>query len=263
MFNKIYDKIPELNRDGIKSVLYTIVSDHGSTPRKAGAKMIVTEDQQVFGTIGGGVLEKTLIDRVHEFIKNCKSEVVSYNLSKDLGMVCGGSVEIFIEPLFNKFRLIIFGAGHIGKALVKLSSDLNFDITVIDDRENIFDNWDTEEIKTYITDFREYFCLKNMEHDSFQDSFIVIATSNHSSDKEILKHCINRPFAYLGLIGSRKKIEEIKKLFISENMATIVELNKIDMPIGLDILAEGPEEIAISIAAKLILEKNLLNQKKY
>ena len=252
--NDIYKKIIELKEAGIKAVLCTIVQTKGSTPRKAGSKMIVLEDMRIYGTIGGGILEKTVMERAVEIINSATPELISFDLTKDLGMVCGGSVEVFIEPIFDKYKLYIFGAGHIGKALVRHTIGLNFDIYVIDERKNIFNDWDIGGVSA-----------ENISFDSFIDkhraddaTFIVIATTGHVSDKEILKRYIKDSFAYIGVIGSRRKAEEIKNMFINESFATEEEMSRVDIPMGIEIMAEGPDEIAISIAGKLVLEKNRL-----
>lgn len=250
----IYDKIVEIRNSKKKAVLCTVISAKGSTPRKAASKMIVAEDKTIYGTIGGGILEFNIIDKAIELINSSTPKLISLNLLTDLGMACGGSVDIFIEPISQKFKLFVFGAGHIGRALVNHLTDIDFDISVIDDRENIFQNWESLNFSKFVMPFNKFIT----EHQADNNTFIVIVTNNHVSDKEILKYYIKQDYAYLGVIGSKRKTEEIKNLFISEHLATKEEFDRIDMPIGLDIKAEGPGEIAISIAGKLILEKNKL-----
>jgi len=251
--DSIYDKIVELRKDRINAILCTIISSKGSTPRKHGSKMIVTHDSKIYGTIGGGTLEYTVVSKASELMNSSVPLFISYNLSKDLGMVCGGSVDVFFEPISQKFKLFIFGAGHIGKSLARIASTLDFDIHVIDDRDDIFDNWEKNEV-TLVNNTGEF--IKANPAD--ENTFIVIVTPSHASDVTLLKEYVNQNFAFCGVIGSKKKAAEIRKTFISESFATEEEFERINLPIGMEIGAEGPEEIAISIAAKLILEKSKL-----
>ena len=250
--DSLYEHISEIQKSRQKAVLCTIVSTEGSVPRKIGAKMIVLERAKIFGTIGGGTLEKDVIEKAGVIIKNAKPQLISYNLTKDLGMACGGSVNIFIEPLFSRFNLYIFGGGHIGKALAEHLRNMNFNIYLIDDREDIFNEWDVSGTTKLTMKYTKFF----KEHKINENTFIVIVTKNHESDKEVLEQCIKSPAAYIGMIGSKRKALEIRKEFVSSGIVNDKEFNKIDIPIGTEIQAEGPEEIAISIAGKLILEKN-------
>ncbi|MDQ1265663.1 MAG: xanthine dehydrogenase accessory factor [Bacteroidota bacterium] len=248
----LYEKIAEIRKNKEKAVLCTVVAARGSVPRKIGAKMLVFENLRIFGTIGGGTLEKTIIESMPEVFKSAAPKLITYNLSKDLGMSCGGSVDIFAEPLFNSYRLYIFGAGHVGKALAKRLTGLNFDISVIDGRQGIFDEWDFGGFYRINIGYDEFLADNRLD----ERTFVVIVTPNHLYDSEVLRICIKQPRAYLGMMGSKKKVAEIKKQFIENGWADESELSKVDMPIGLEIAAEGPDEIAISIAGKLILVKN-------
>ncbi|MBI5323824.1 MAG: XdhC family protein [Ignavibacteriae bacterium] len=253
----IYDKIVEIRKSRQKAVICTIVSTIGSVPRKVGAKMLVMDDSKIFGTIGGGALENEVIQKAMEIILSSKPELVSYNLTKDLGMKCGGSVDIFIEPLSSKNKLYIFGAGHIGKALAKYTENLDFDIYIIDEREKIFDDWfegSFTKLNTSISDFFSQYTID-------ENTFIVIVTKGHESDSEVLKACIKSNAAYIGMIGSKRKAAELRKDFVSLGIVTDAEFERTDMPVGLDIKADGPDEIAISIVSKIILEKNNLIEK--
>ncbi|TAL68138.1 MAG: XdhC family protein [Bacteroidetes bacterium] len=254
----IYDKIVELRQSSQKAVLCTIVSTKGSVPRKIGAKMLVMDDSKIFGTIGGGSLEKDVIEKSLEIIKSPKTDLISYNLTKDLGMKCGGSVDIFIETLFSQYKLYIFGAGHIGKALAKYTENLDFDVIIIDERENIFDGWLEGRFTKLNITFTDFFSQFKID----ENTFIVIVTKGHDTDSEVLENCIKSNAAYIGMIGSKRKASEIRKEFVLGGIVTDNEFDRIDIPIGLEIKAEGPDEIAISIASKLVLEKNKLAEKE-
>lgn len=254
---EIYEKLSELIQKGIKCAVCTVIATQGSTPRKTGSKMIVCENKTIYGTIGGGSLENHIIDKCSEIISNSTPEVIKLNLSKDLGMKCGGYVEVFIEPVSTPFKLLIFGGGHIGKALSEIASKLSFNTTVIDERSDVFENYSTSGIEIICEKFDSF--LDKTAIDNY--TFIVIVTKGHQTDFEILSKCIKSDFAYLGVIGSKRKAAELKKLLIQGGHADESDFNKVHIPIGLDIQAEGPQEIAVSIASEIILAKNkILNQ---
>lgn len=248
----IYIKINEAKRNNEKIALCTIVSTKGSAPLHQGSKMIVWESGQIYATIGGGNLEKWVIKNAIDVIHKETAELFRHELLRQHGMCCGGTVEIFIEPIMPNKRLYIFGAGHIGKALASHASSLDFEIFLIDDRENIFDNISIIGVDHLPVNHSRL--LKTLPFD--KNTFIVIATHDHELDREILGECINNKYAYLGVVGSQRKVEVTRKIFLSSGITSEQELNEVDMPIGLEIGANGPNEIAISILAKLIAVKN-------
>lgn len=248
----IYSKIEELRNQGKRSALCIVISTSGSTPRKTGAKMIVLEDKTIFGTIGGGSIEKDVIDNVVEIIKDEMPVIKSYKLEEDLKMKCGGSMEVYIEPLNVFKKLYIFGAGHIGKAVVKFAKELEFNITVFDAREGIFNDNEFEACKCICNDY-----FKAIDETVFdENTFIVIVTPKHEYDEEILKRVVVKPHAYVGMIGSKRKVDIIKKKLHEEKILSSKEIEKIDMPIGIHFAVETPQEIAVSIVAKLIDVRN-------
>jgi xanthine dehydrogenase accessory factor len=248
----IYNKITEVLKNRQEAALCTIVSTIGSTPLKSGAKMIVWENGQIFGTIGGGRLEKAVTDDAVSVIKNRKPQLFSHELKDQHRMCCGGSLEIFIEPIMQSKKLFIFGGGHVGKAIVKHALDLDFDISVIDSRKEIFNDWTFTGFSKVTGEFADV--LPTLGFD--ESSFIVIATYDHQTDREVLSFCINKPHYYLGMIGSKNKIAITRQKFISAGIAAKEDLDNVDMPVGIDINAETADEIAVSIVAKLISEKN-------
>ncbi len=243
--SNIFDKINGVTKN---KALCIVVDSSGSTPRKIGAKMLVTNDSEISGTIGGGALEFQVIKDAVEVIKTRIPKIYKYNLLKDFNMGCGGTVDIYIEPILNKKKLYIFGAGHIGKILAQFASQLDFDVHVIDHRQDIFNNWNIENSK-----------ITNTEHDNFfketvfdSDSFICIMTHAHIHDKAVLEYCIKQEFAYLGVIASKRKVKELTDYLITNNIAEMPQIQKVDMPMGIPITCETPHEIAISVLAKLI-----------
>ena len=252
----IFSKIEEIMSERIPSALCILVDTKGSTPRKQGAKMIVFLDGSIYGTIGGGTLEKDVIGKAMEIIPAGKPVKYSFELEEDLGMHCGGSAEVYIEPLNPMQQLYIFGAGHIGRALATLANNLGFSITLIDPREGIFDD---PSFSTFRCVNNDYFqAIEELIFDS--STYIVIVTPKHSFDEDILARVGKKSYSYIGMIGSSRKVELVKKRFLKERILSKKILDDIDMPIGLKFKAETPEEIAVSIAAKLIDVRNTLNR---
>lgn len=253
----IYSKIDELRNLGKNAALCIVVATSGSTPRKIGAKMIVLEDKTIYGTIGGGSIEKDVIDYVVEIIKEGMPVIKSYELEEDLKMKCGGSMKVYIEPLNVLKKLYIFGAGHIGKAIVKFAKELEFNITVFDSREGIFNSNEFEGCKCVCNDY-----FKAIDKTVFdENTFIVIVTPKHEYDEGILKRVAVKPHAYVGMIGSKRKVDIVMKKLIEEKILSQTEIEKIDMPIGIPFAAETPQEIAVSIIAKLIDVRNTFSKK--
>ena len=214
--------------------------------------MIVFADGSIFGTIGGGSIEFDVVKRAIKLIAVGKAEKCIFKLQEDLGMHCGGTMEVFIEPICPAEKLYIFGAGHIGRALAGFARDLEFAVTVIDPRENIFNE---KEFAFCTCVNTEYFqAIEEMDFDS--NSYIVIVTPKHVSDEDILARLSHKPHAYIGMIGSKRKVALLKNRFLEEKLMTETELEKVDMPIGLKMLVETHPEIAISILAKLIDIRN-------
>ena len=214
--------------------------------------MLVYQNSSIEGTIGGGALEKKVIEQALEVLKNNEAKVVIHNLVSELAMCCGGTVELFIEPIMNRKKLYIFGAGHIGKTLAKFAPDLDFDVTLIDERYEAFE---TEELSECVL-IKEHHAnaIGRLEFD--ENTFVVILTHNHAYDREILALTSKKPHKYIGMIGSERKVAIAKKNLIASNILNEQSANRIDMPIGIDIEAITPQEIAISIMAKLIDVRN-------
>ncbi len=248
----IYQKIIQIENSDIKAALCTIIDTKGSAPRKTGAKMLVYTNGSIDGTIGGGALEKVVIEQALDVIKNNTSKLVKHNLVSELAMCCGGTVELFIEPIMNRKKVYIFGAGHVGKALAKFATELDFNISLIDERYEAFDGIDIPNC----TLIKEHHATAIDQLSFDENTFVVILTYNHAYDREILALTSKKKHQYIGMIGSERKVEIAKKNIIASNFLNEEEIKDIDMPIGLDIEAITPQEIAISILAKLIDVRN-------
>ncbi len=248
----IFQKLIEVEENGENAALCIITKTKGSTPLKVGSKMIVLENGKIVGTIGGGSLEYQVIKDAINVIKNNAIRTVEYNLVQDLQMCCGGSLEIFIEPIMKKNKLIIFGAGHIGNQIANFAKDLDFQISIVDERAVIINSIQINNVTKYNIPHSKF--LSSLKFDC--KTYIVICTHLHDYDREILAYCINKPNAYLGMIGSERKVLVTRKLFLKNNIASNEELDKVDMPMGLNIGGENVSEIALSVVAKIVAVKN-------
>lgn len=247
----IYRKLGELSVEGRPAAMCSIVSTEGSTPRKAGSKMIVTAEQLTFGSVGGGKIELQVIEDALICIESGKTLLKKYSAGEDNDMHCYGECSIFIDPLPNNFKLYIFGAGHVGQALAKVAGNYGFRITLIDHREELIQQLDIEGVEKVYNEYAK--AIEALTYD--ERTFIVVCTPSHSYDEEVSLACVQKPHAYLGMIGSKKKVSLAKEFFTEKGLDE-ESINKIDMPIGIPIHCETPEEIAISILARLIDMKN-------
>jgi xanthine dehydrogenase accessory factor len=247
----LYQKIVELKEAGKNAMLCTIVKTIGSTPLKAGAKMIVISQSETYGTVGGGSVESQTIIKAIELLAANKQELIHIELYSKEGTSCGGTADIFLEPLIQNYKLYIFGAGHVGKALVYQAEPLDFDITVIDDREGIFYDWIDGNYKIINTNFKDF-----LSEIKFDDKiFIAIITYDHKIDWSILSFCADKAWLYLGMMGSQSKVKSMKKSLLEMGISQDV-IDKINMPIGMEINSESAQEIAVSIVAQMIFFKN-------
>lgn len=238
----------------------TIISSEGSTPAKPGMKMLIPLAGKVYGNLGGGELEHLLISRVREeqpslpiletYLLNDDGEKPERTEGIQLSMVCGGSVTVFIEPLFSSKILYIIGAGHCGKALAHLAGLCDFQTRLIDNRPEALQNIPPEICSDlHLSDYTD---LDN--HINFnQNALIVIMTQGHIYDEQVLEQCLNKPFRYLGMIGSKRKAAKTFQLLKDKGYSE-KDLQKVHSPVGLPIGSKTPYEIAVSILAEIILE---------
>ncbi|KAF0194659.1 MAG: xanthine dehydrogenase accessory factor [Bacteroidetes bacterium] len=250
---EIINELISIEKNRIPAVLCIVTATTGSTPRKAGSKMIVFQDGTCRGTIGGGSIEFQVIREAQSLISSGGNiQVRNFKLLEDLNMQCGGSMEIYFEPIACQPKLYIFGGGHIGKALAGYATGLGFHPVVIDPRQGIFDDWNLFAGELMSGDYLDMAASLDFN----DNTYIVIVTHQHESDEKLLHYCALKEFAYLGMIGSKRKVGEISKRAIETGKLTAEILSGIDMPIGIPFAAETPAEIAISIIAKMIDVKN-------
>ncbi len=249
---EIFKKANELLEKGEIFSIITIVEASGSSPGKTGFKMLVTKDGETIGTVGGGTLEYFLTKEAIKAIEEEKPRTITREL-KELGMSCGGGVTAFVDVIGVKDRVYIFGAGHVGFSIYKFLKYLPFKTIIIDDREEFAKKERFPNAEVFQENMVEF--AKRMEIK--ERDFIVIVSRAHTIDfgvvKEILKK--DREPIYLGLIASKNKAKEFREKLINEGFS-VEKIDKIHSPIGIEINAITPDEIAISIIAEIIKVKN-------
>jgi xanthine dehydrogenase accessory factor len=248
----IYEEILRLKKDGRPSALATIVRTAGSSPQKEGAKMLVRDDGTIAGTLGGGCLEAEVIQSALMTIKEGSPKTVSFNLTeKQGGLVCGGQVLVFIEPIIPDPNLVILGAGHIGRALTKLAKFAGFRVTVVDDREEYANREALPEADEIVVHgFESVFSKVQVDG----NSYLVIATRGHNHDLEALKAALVTSAGYIGLLGSRRKKAVLFKMLRDGGFSDDA-VSRVIIPVGLPIGSVTPEEIAVSIMAQIIRKR--------
>jgi xanthine dehydrogenase accessory factor len=251
MEGDIYREITKIRDEGNEAALVTVISSNGSTPQRAGAKMLVHSDGSILSTIGGGNLEAQIIKEGVAVIKSGKPGRFTYDLSKggNVGMVCGGNLEVFIEPISPMPALFIFGGGHISLYLTKMANLVGFNIMIIDPFNTANPRDIPDAGHTLNIDFTAAFA--HPEVNINRSSYIVIVTRDHVSDKDVLQEAVKTNAKYIGLIGSKTKTKAIYTELLEQGV-TQETLDRVHNPIGLSINAQTPAEIAISILAEII-----------
>lgn len=250
---KIYEEALELMRKGVRCAIVTITDAEGSTPRGVGARMIVKEDGDIIGTIGGGSVEGEAVKLALQAIKNNeilkKDFDLGFDKASESGLICGGRQTILIEPVEPIEKLIICGGGHVGQALAQIASLVNFQITIIDDREEFINPALFPPGTKTILSAKWVDAFKNATVDS--NTYIVIVTRHHAGDEICLRQVLKTNAKYLGMIGSKSKVQLILDKLIKEGYDK-KKIKNLHSPIGLKIGGSSPQEIAVSIAAELI-----------
>jgi xanthine dehydrogenase accessory factor len=249
---EIYEEIVKLQRAGHKGAVATIVNVRGSIPSFKSAKMLIRDDGSIAGTIGGGCVEAEVWQAARDVMASEKPRTLTFDLNQDpkydTGLVCGGTLEIFIEPVLPSPLLYIFGAGHVSLELYKAAHNAGFEVIVADDRD-LYANAERFPAARQVLaeDFDQALaCLSPTE-----SSYIVIATRGHRDDMRVLRWAVQTPARYIGMIGSKRKIITVFRELTREGLDPNL-FERVHSPVGLDIGAITPEEIAVSIVAELI-----------
>jgi len=237
--------------EGIPAAMATIIEASGSTPRRAGTRMVVYADGRVFGTVGGGRLELETIQTAHDVIAAGEPQSIRPLLSDDSGMCCGGGVELFVDPLHVRTPAVIYGTGHVARAVVPMLLELGHHITVVDDRPDLL----TEDRFPGCTRVQQDPIAHAAGLPSDSRRCVLVMTHDHTRDIRIVAALSTQPCSYLGMLGARRKralLDEHLHARSHEPGIDISVLQRIHAPIGLDIGALGPREIAVAVAAEVI-----------
>ena len=248
----IYEEIVKLRQEGRRGAVATIVNVRGSIPSFKTAKMLVRDDGSIVGTIGGGCVEAEVWQAAREVMESEKPRTLTFNLNQDpkydAGLVCGGTLDIFLEPVLPPASLYVFGAGHVAASLYRTARDAGFDVSVIDDRETYANRERFPEAKEVIAeDFNR--AMESISPN--ESSYIVIVTRGHRDDMRVLRWAVQTQARYVGMIGSKRKTIAIFRELTKEGLSPQL-FERVHAPVGLDIGAVTPEEIAVSITAELI-----------
>jgi len=251
----LYEEIVRLRQAGHRGAVATIVNVRGSIPSFKTAKMLVRDDGSIVGTIGGGCVEAEVWQAAREVMESEKPRTLTFDLNQDpkydTGLVCGGTLEIFVEPILPPADLYIFGAGHVATSLYQVAHIAGFDVTVIDDRETYANRERFPEAHQVIAEDFDKAMAQVIPNES---SYIVIVTRGHHDDMRMLRWAVQTPARYIGMIGSKRKTITIFKELQQEGLAAHL-FDRVNAPVGLDIGAITPEEIAVSITAELIASR--------
>jgi xanthine dehydrogenase accessory factor len=248
----IYEEIVKLRQEGRRGAVATIVNVRGSIPSFETAKMLVRDDGSIVGTIGGGCVEADIWQAAREVMESEKPRTLTFNLNQDpkydTGLVCGGTLDIFVEPVLPPALLYIFGAGHVSVNLYKVARSAGFDVTVVDDREAYANRERFPDAKEIIA---EDFDRAMARLSPGESAHLVIVTRGHRDDMRVLRWAVQTPARYIGMIGSKRKTIAIFKELTKEGLSPEL-FERVHAPIGFDIGAITPEEIAVAITAELI-----------
>lgn len=260
MGTDIYAEIAQLRREGRRAALATIIQVQGSIPSYETSKILVKDDGSIVGTVGGGCVEAEVWSVAQEVMREEKPRRLHFNLNNvpddTQGLVCGGSLDIFVEPILATPTLYLFGGGHVSLAVAKVAGIAGFEIAVIDDREAFAS-------KTRFPDAVGIYCgawediFPRLHPNDF--SYLLIATRGHKSDLACLRWAVRSPARYVGMVGSRRKLIEFDRALRQEGVPAGA-LDRVRSPVGLDIGALTPEEIAVSAVAEMVaVRRNALS----
>ncbi|MBO0910435.1 MAG: XdhC family protein [Acidobacteria bacterium] len=248
----IYEEIVRLRREGRRAAVATIVNVRGSIPSFETAKMLVRDDGSISGTVGGGCVEAEVWQAAREVMESERPRTLTFNLNQnpkyDTGLVCGGTLDIFIEPVLPPASLSIFGAGHVALNLYRTARNAGFDVTVIDDRATYANRERFPEAKEVIAEDYESAMARLAPTET---SYLVIVTRGHKDDMRVLRWAVRTQARYIGMIGSKRKTITIFRELVNEGIPEQL-FERVHAPVGLDIGAITPEEIAVAITAELI-----------
>jgi xanthine dehydrogenase accessory factor len=248
----VFEAVLEAEQSGRPAALVTVISTEGSTPQKAGAKMVVYPDGRIVGTIGGGCVEAEMAWRARQVVESRRPQVAEYDLTPDQagedGLVCGGRMQVFIEPIEGTPTLCLFGAGHVAQPLARMARTAGFRVEVADDRIKFANRDRFPEADKVVVDG---FTAAAAQMTLGPNTYAVVVTRGHGGDAEALRAVLGKGLRFVGLLGSKPKLVHVVTA-LEEQGVPREELARIHCPLGLEIGAVTPEEIAVSVLAEMI-----------
>ncbi len=248
----VFEALAEAERDGKAAALATVIRTQGSVPRQAGSKMLVWPDGSIVGTVGGGAMEALVVEEGQRVMQTGQSVTLTYNLTDikdgDPG-ICGGTLEVFVEPVGLLPTVVVIGCGHVGKAVAELAKWSGFRVLVSDDRTELCSPEQIPEMDGYYAMSPEEL-LAQVEIGRL--TFVAAVTRGQQIDVQLFPKLLASEARYLGLIGSRRRWALTRQVLIDEYGVSEEALERVRSPIGLDIHGETPQEIAVSILAEII-----------
>ncbi len=248
----IYEELVRLRKLGQKCAIATIVQVNGSIPSFESAKMLIREDGSIAGTIGGGCVEAEVWNSAREVMESEKPRHLNFNLGQDAaydnGLICGGQLNVFIEPVIPYPRAFIFGAGHVSKSISKIANIAGFATVVVDNREQFANRERFPEADEIFAEEYEEVFPKLLINSS---SYLVIVTRGHRDDMRVLRWGVTTQARYIAMIGSKRKTIAVVKELEKDGLPR-ESFENVHAPMGLEIGAITPEEIAVSVVAEMI-----------
>jgi xanthine dehydrogenase accessory factor len=248
----VYEAALRAVQGGEAAALVTVIATEGSTPQKAGAKMVVYADGRIVGTIGGGCIEAEMTWRARQVLETRRAQLAAYELTADQagedGLVCGGRMQVFIEPVEAVPTLVLFGAGHVAQPLARMAKMAGFRVEIIDDRAKFANRERFPDADLVMVEEFEAAAAKMTLG---RETYAVVVTRGHGSDANALQACLGRGLRFVGLLASRPKVVHVFTA-LEERGVSAAELAKVHSPLGVEIGAATPEEIAVSVLAEMI-----------
>lgn len=249
---EVYSELLRLEEAGARGALAVVIEASGSTPQVVGAKMVVREDGGTVGTVGGGRFEKEVIEVARQVIASGQATILAFDLTKDLGMCCGGAMKAYVEPVRPPERLVLFGGGHVATATAPLARNVGFAVRVVDPRTE-WANADRfpgcEVVNDDYPDYLDDAVWAPGDH-------IFVTTHDHALDRLIVDRVLSGPQSWTGMIGSHRKSAKLREYLATRGHAAEA-VARLSAPVGLEIGAETPEEIAVSVVAQLVQHRRL------
>jgi|SRR5690348_8343514 len=247
----LFEEIVRMRREGRRGALATIVHTNGSIPSYESSRMLVREDGSIAGTIGGGCVEADVWAAAKDVIVSELPRKMTFNLNNeaayDSGLICGGTLEIFVEPILPQPKLYLFGGGHVSTALARVAHLAGFAIGVIDDRASFANAERFPMASDIFTTYEDAFA--QLKPNAM--TYLAIITRGHKDDMRVLEWAVGTEARYIGMIGSKRKVLSVYKA-LGKNGIPMEKFDRVYAPVGLEIGALTPEEIAVSVTAELI-----------